>query len=57
MGEVATVDLAARPQYIRLVFALSSEKFCFLFAFLALKSHAWKAPLPPPDRRMQEPLY
>ena len=33
MGEVAIVDLAARPQYIRLVFALSSGKFCFLFAY------------------------
>jgi hypothetical protein len=32
MGEVAIVDLAALLQYIRLVFALSSKKFCFLFA-------------------------
>jgi hypothetical protein len=32
MGEVAIVDLAAPSQYIRLAFALSSEKFRFLFS-------------------------
>ena len=47
MGEVAIVDLAALSQYIRLMFALSSEKFCFLFASASSQSHTWKDPLLP----------
>src|SRR5690348_3162553 len=48
VGEVAIVDLAARSQYIRLVFALSSINFCFLFAY---SSHLTLTPGKPGRRR------
>jgi hypothetical protein len=57
MGEVAIVDLAAPSQYIRLMFAMSSEKFCFLFACAGLQSHTWKTLPRPSLLRPQEPLY
>jgi hypothetical protein len=42
MGEVAIGSLAAQAKYIRLLFALSSEKFRLLFACPRVQERAWK---------------